>query len=453
MALTMYYPDALSITQNGRILHSAGDRISPQSLGEAILKSHAVAIGVMQAGVIVFANPAFRDLFKVSGPLIGLPLTEFVADADGERLGSALAAAANSPTTYSGMGLRSGDMWFDLELHIESGTVDGEPTLVLFVADVTERHRSEKKLSYMAFSDPLTGLPNRALFADRLRVAMRDAWDVKDSLAILMTDLDGFKAVNDTHGHEAGDTVLQLVSHRLRSCLRDTDTLARLGGDEFAVLLPLLGSKGDADAIATRMIQALQEPFLIGPYPVNIGISIGIAVYPENATSTDALQVAADTALYRVKRAGKNAFQRATGLFTVEALSMPPMKLGAAHMLGIRDIDEQHTHLAQLVNNLSIALKENADKPILLADVDALVAYTKFHFATEELLMAEFNIASLAPHREAHRRLLDDISNIGVDRETTSVSLILRFLQEWLLRHIDGSDRELARVLLEKGYR
>lgn len=407
---------------------------------------------MVQAGIIVFVNPAFRALFHATGPLVGAPLTDFVADADGESLGAALVAAEKSPTTYSGMGLRGGEMWFDLELHIESDTVDGEPTLVLFAADVTERHRSEERLSYLAYSDSLTGIPNRALLADRLRLALRDAWKFNGSVAILMADLDGFKAVNDTHGHEAGDTVLQLVSHRLRACLRDTDTLARLGGDEFAALLPRISDKGDAEAVAIRMIEALREPFDIGPSPVKIGISIGIAVYPENATSADALQAAADTALYRVKRSGKNAFQWATGQFQVETLSMPPLMLGAAHMLGIHDIDEQHAHLAHLVNNLSIALKENASKSTLLTDVEALVAYTKFHFATEELLMTEFHVASLASHREAHRRLLDDISNIGVQNETASVSLILRYLQEWLLRHIESCDRELARVLIENGY-
>ncbi len=172
--------------------------------------------------------------------------------------------------------------------------------------DVTLRKRSEELLAHQAFHDPLTELPNRALFVDRLGLAMRQADRNASSLAVLFLDLDKFKRVNDTLGHAVGDQLLQQVASRLKACLRNCDTLSRLGGDEFTALLPDLSARGDAAIIAEKLVECLRAPFRLAGFPLSISASIGIAVYPTNGVSVDELIGNADVAMYHVKVNGKN---------------------------------------------------------------------------------------------------------------------------------------------------
>jgi diguanylate cyclase (GGDEF)-like protein/hemerythrin-like metal-binding protein len=266
-----------------------------------------------------------------------------------------------------------------------------------------------------------------------------------------MVDLDGFKAVNDTFGHETGDVALQLVGQRFQGSIRDGDTLARIGGDEFAVLLPQLMDQQAAALVAQRMIAALATPLDFGTHSLGIGTSIGIAVWSEHAQSGDALLAAADTAMYRAKRAGGNQFRWATRQFGEDITSLQPLAWGAAHAIGIQDIDDQHRHLVELIDRLSAALVDALDSDTIVARLNDLVRYAEFHFATEELLMEQHQVADLARHRDEHRRLLHDIRNLHVVGDPGSLSLILRYLQEWLLRHVDGLDRQLGQVLIALG--
>ena len=143
-----------------------------------------------------------------------------------------------------------------------------------------------------------------------------------------MLDLDGFKAVNDTFGHETGDVALQLVGQRFQGSVRDGDTLARIGGDEFAVLLPQLTDQQAAALVAQRLIGALATPFDFGTHTVGVGTSIGIAAWPTTRESGDALVAAADTAMYRAKRAGTNQFRWATQRFGEDIPSLTAAGLG-----------------------------------------------------------------------------------------------------------------------------
>jgi diguanylate cyclase (GGDEF)-like protein len=156
-----------------------------------------------------------------------------------------------------------------------------------------------------ALHDVLTGLPNRRLFMDRLEHAIRQAERQKESVCLLILDLDGFKAVNDSLGHHGGDRLLQLVTQALLVRLRDSDTLARLGGDEFAVLLAGSGGISHGVGAADRVRRALGDPFSIGGTPVQVQASVGIAVYPECGNDAVALMRSADDAMYAAKRAGQ----------------------------------------------------------------------------------------------------------------------------------------------------
>lgn len=172
--------------------------------------------------------------------------------------------------------------------------------------DITERKRAEQIIAFHAFHDTLTGLPNRALFLDRLRQAIAHARRYETRLAVIFVDLDRFKLVNDTYGHLKGDQLLQHTASRLRHCLRGSDTLSRMGGDEFIALVSDLQSREDADAVAGKILHELREPFSLGSGDFRISVSVGIAIFPEDGVNENELIRNADAAMYQVKKSGKN---------------------------------------------------------------------------------------------------------------------------------------------------
>lgn len=174
--------------------------------------------------------------------------------------------------------------------------------------EITERKQLEERLIWQAFHDPLTDLPNRALFLNRLQRALVADHRRPDRLAILYMDLDRFKPVNDRHGHSAGDEVLVLLSRRLEACVRESDTVARLSGDEFAILLERIDIADRAPRIAERVLAALRDPFHLPTGMVTVSASIGIAYSRTGRESPDELLRAADSALYRAKNAGKSRY-------------------------------------------------------------------------------------------------------------------------------------------------
>jgi diguanylate cyclase (GGDEF)-like protein/PAS domain S-box-containing protein len=172
--------------------------------------------------------------------------------------------------------------------------------------DITDRKRAEEVISYQAYHDILTDLPNRILFKDRLGLAVIQAKRKQTELAVMFIDLDRFKLVNDTLGHVKGDELLQQAAGRLKECLRKGDTLARQGGDEFTIVLPELRDRDDARMVADKFLEALQDPFDLDGHAVHISASIGIAIYPVHGESIDELLRHADIAMYQVKGQGKN---------------------------------------------------------------------------------------------------------------------------------------------------
>ncbi len=172
--------------------------------------------------------------------------------------------------------------------------------------DISERKRAEETITYQAYHDILTDLPNRILFRDRLEVAMLQAIRNGGELAVMFLDLDRFKLVNDTLGHMRGDELLKMAAGRLKDSLRRGDTLARLGGDEFIIMLPSLASREDASVVAHKCLECLEQPFMLGDHEVLISASIGIAVFPGDGQTIDQLLAHADIAMYRVKAEGKN---------------------------------------------------------------------------------------------------------------------------------------------------
>lgn len=182
------------------------------------------------------------------------------------------------------------------------------------VQDVTERKEAQERLMHLAHYDPLTSLPNRAFFNNRLTQTLALAQRNDRTSGVCLIDLDQFKAVNDTLGHGAGDKLLQLVSERLSKCVRTGDTVGRLGGDEFAVILSELTVPQDAGQVAQKIIDALAAPFHIEGHEVYTTASIGIALYPADSENIDTLMRNADVAMYSAKAQGRNVYQ----FYTVE---------------------------------------------------------------------------------------------------------------------------------------
>jgi diguanylate cyclase (GGDEF)-like protein/PAS domain S-box-containing protein len=247
----------------------------------------------------------------------------------------------------------------ELQLHCKDGSTlavevqrrtlrSGSSWILVAVArDITERKEAEQRLLKLAHFDTLTGLPNRSQFYDSLTHSLRQAGEHKWSLAVLFLDVDRFKNVNDTLGHTIGDELLRQFSSRLVDCLRVRDTIGRFGGDEFAAILMLPDGAQNAIAVVDKIRDALRRPFDLKGHEATVTASIGIAVYPDDGTEPDTLIQYADTAMYRAKEAGRDAFR----FFTAEmnAQSLARLDLENALRRAI-DNDEFVLHFQPKVN-------------------------------------------------------------------------------------------------------
>ena len=176
--------------------------------------------------------------------------------------------------------------------------------------DVTENKRLEERLSHLATHDPLTGLPNRALFNDRLSLELVRAQRSGKKLAVMLLDLDNFKEINDSWGHTVGDEVLKIIGRRLPDFLRRSDSIARMGGDEFLILLPEIEKAEDARRIGLKVLSSFKKPLIVDTRELSTTTSIGFAIYPDDGDETDILLKNADIAMYSVKEGGRNGCKR-----------------------------------------------------------------------------------------------------------------------------------------------
>ena len=214
--------------------------------------------------------------------------------------------------------------------------------------DITERKIAEDTINFQAYHDLLTNLPNRALLRDRLSLAISQAKREEEMLAVMFLDLDRYKNINDSLGHVVGDELLQQVSNRLKSCVREGDTLARFGGDEFTLLLPKIAKgKEDAIKIAEKINEVLKDPFDIEDNELYVSASIGIAIYPRDGTSMDSLIKHADIAMYHVKDTGKNNYKFYSNDMTTPYFQNLSLETGIRRAL---DNDEFHLMYQPQIN-------------------------------------------------------------------------------------------------------
>jgi diguanylate cyclase (GGDEF)-like protein/PAS domain S-box-containing protein len=198
---------------------------------------------------------------------------------------------------------------FPIELAVaEVAGENGRKTFVGSVRDITIQKAQEERIRFLAFNDSLTGLPNRASFNEKVENALSRARRGESGVALMFIDLDKFKPINDTLGHDAGDTVLKIVAERLNKVIRKTDTAARLGGDEFVLILENIGQRDDVIVIAEKLLKEVPETIETAAGPCSVGISIGISHFPTDADNVPDLLHAADQAMYKVKEAGRNNY-------------------------------------------------------------------------------------------------------------------------------------------------
>jgi diguanylate cyclase (GGDEF)-like protein/PAS domain S-box-containing protein len=207
-------------------------------------------------------------------------------------------------------GRRKDGTIFPLELSLsEIGVAPRPPRFTAVVRDITDRKSWENRIYTLAYTDSLTGLPNRLLLRDRLEHAIAAAQRNRTQVGVLFFDLDHFKAINDSYGHHMGDALLREIAARTTGCVREIDTVCRLGGDEFVLVLPELREAADAGAVARKLLGLLSQPYSIEGHHLRITPTVGISIYPKDGADADTLIRNADTAMYHAKESGKNAFR------------------------------------------------------------------------------------------------------------------------------------------------
>ncbi len=271
-------------------------------------QSPIASLLVNRDGLVVDFNTSAADLLMIDPAMRSKPdLPGYVTKEQQSDLMDALQVVHQgepSQTVDLTLNLASGQ---SLPLRLVIMPVpDDKSLLMVTLFDLQGHARSNKVLSQLAYYDQLTGLPNRLLFNDRLRWAIRDARRRDELMAVMMIDLDHFKNVNDTLGHEAGDELLKIVSGKMLASLRDSDTLSRLSGDEFALLMQHVSDSTAAKTAAERLLETIAESCEIDGRQVRVSGSIGICMYPEDAETADTLLHNADIAMYMAKTAGRN---------------------------------------------------------------------------------------------------------------------------------------------------
>ncbi|MBF0261739.1 MAG: EAL domain-containing protein [Magnetococcales bacterium] len=319
-------------------------RILLENLPEGVL--------VHRDGKILLANRVAAQILSLgsSEELLGASILTFFNNDAWKRLLQTIAdQPAMSPRFWSAeLELTRLD---DRAATIDTATgwsqFNDEPALVTTLRDITQLKRGEEEMRRQANYDPLTGLPNRSLFLDRLNRELIRARRASSRVALMFIDLDRFKWVNDTMGHAAGDALLRETSKRLLTCVRKSDTVARLGGDEFTVILPDMARGPFAERVAAEILSQLILPYSLMGQEAFISGSVGVTVYPDDAEDLDSLLKNADTAMYRAKSDGRNAYRFYTPDMHAEAEERVALEKDLHHAL---ERDELVIHYQPIVD-------------------------------------------------------------------------------------------------------
>jgi len=280
-AFVMYMRRIRAFSQSHNLLDDTINKISASVL---VLNSH---------DRVLKANETAEKMFSYGkGELVGKQIDELLQGKDDNLVGQ-----RRDGSTFLAMHERN------------AAVLDQQELFIVTVLDVTQQRMTEEHLSSLAYHDLLTRLPNRLLFDDRLRLEITHSQRRNLMLAVLFIDLDRFKPVNDTYGHDIGDLLLQDVAVRLRRCLRESDTVSRRGGDEFTIIATDIGTAGHCEKIAQVVLSQIERPFHIQNLELHIGCSIGISIFPTDGDDAHLLVSRADEAMYQAKQAGRGTYR------------------------------------------------------------------------------------------------------------------------------------------------
>ena len=322
-------------------LHVAAD-VTERKRAEQMLRTQSAAMKAAMDGIgivnerleFTYANDALAKLFGWHGAqtLLGRSLCDLYEPPEQVRLVTSVIPLVSQRGRWRGeaTGLRRDDGTFPQEISLTA--IEGN-SMVCVVRDITERTYAEEQIKHLAYHDALTNLPNRLLFKDRLTVALSHAQRDHSRLAVLFLDLDRFKIINDSLGHNIGDQLLQAVAARVGACVRESDTVARLGGDEFTLLLPNLGRPEDAATVADKILEAIRYPFHIEGREFYTTTSIGISLYPEDGLDAETLIKSADAAMYQAKEIGRDNYQLFNATVSARALQRIAIEHGLRRVL------------------------------------------------------------------------------------------------------------------------
>jgi diguanylate cyclase (GGDEF)-like protein/PAS domain S-box-containing protein len=297
-----------------------------KSLAEHQLLFDLASVGIAEIRnrTIVRANARLEQLLDYpSGALLGLPAqTLYPLGLTSEQIHEIIDPLARGEAVDRDTQVRPRDgslLWVALACRaLDPGEPDGG--IIAVFNDITDRREREAAMQRLAHEDALTGLPNRRLLEDRLRVALLRTRRHGSSVALLLIDIDGFKKINDGYGHEAGDHVLATIAQRLLGCVRACDTVSRLGGDEFVVLLDNPAQPGDASQIATELVAIASQPIAFRNHTLQVGASVGISIAPRDSLDAATLMRCADEAMYRAKQSGRGVWRVYAGSTAASAL-------------------------------------------------------------------------------------------------------------------------------------
>ena len=268
-------------------------------------------IGIMTLdakGSIEYINEEALNIFGYkSSALVNTNFSTLIHSTDQDYLKQFI-KTANSSTSSEFTGIHKDNSAFPIELNISSKKLNQTCIYTVIIRDITEIKKNEEKLKHQAYFDSLTGIPNRTLFLDRSEIALNQAKRSNEGLAVIFIDLDEFKELNDTLGHDAGDVMLKTVAQRFINCARKSDTVSRRGGDEFTILMPRIKNIEDAVKLAERILLSNKNAISIKEKMVFQKTSIGISIYPHDGDSIETLINNADKAMYYAKESGKNRY-------------------------------------------------------------------------------------------------------------------------------------------------
>ncbi|WP_339857845.1 putative bifunctional diguanylate cyclase/phosphodiesterase [Pseudohongiella acticola] len=304
-------------------------RLNDQSmriLSSAVEQSQSGVIIADCSGVIEYVNPRYTQITGYSkddavGRVAELINNEELTDVNNISLQEALLLGVRWETFMVSKRRNSEHFWQQVTVSPILDDLGALTHIVLNIEDISDRVETQAQMEKLAFYDALTGLENRRLFRDRLEQGLKHVRRSKQAMALLFLDLDQFKRINDTLGHDAGDELLCTVAQRLRACVREEDIVARLGGDEFTILLSNIASADDAGLVARKILKSLLDPVTLSTQEVTVSCSIGITVAPEDSLNASVLMRNADLAMYRAKDQGRNNFQYFTDDMNIESLA------------------------------------------------------------------------------------------------------------------------------------